>query len=157
MKNKKIIYILIPALIAVWGIIGTKIFTYLKSDGSSDSQIKTKKIFEPEKNIKDTFDLIADYPDPFLQATSKHLHKKKPLSKTNTKNMPKKNIKWPKVEYRGMVTNQTNKKTVINISINSKNYLMSEGQEKNNIQLIKIYEDSIITCYQNENKTFYNK
>lgn len=154
MKNKKVIYVLIPLVIVVWGFIGYRIFVLLKQKDTSSFQHHPEKLQPQEKEIIDTFYLIADYPDPFLKSNTGYRTNKTSKSRNSQKkNQKKKNIRWPNIEYKGLIKNQKTEKIVINIKINNKNMLMSEGEEMEQVMLLKIFNDSIITEFFTEKRT----
>ena len=143
MKNKKVIYVLIPLVIFVWGFIGYRIFALLKQKDTSSFQHHMEKLQLQEKEIIDTFYLIADYPDPFLKSnTGYRTNKTSKYRNSQKKNQKKRDIRWPNIEYKGLIKNQKTEKTVINIKINNKNMLMSEGDEMEQVRLLKVFNDS---------------
>lgn len=154
LKSKKAIYVLLPLVLIVWGLILYKVFTGL-SDGP-DLPVYSNQV--PSESVEratepDTFSIHANYRDPFLGK----LLSKKPVVKKSKK--PKKVLKkppvvirWPSITYGGMVRNQQSQKMVAMVKISGKDNLMKEGEELDGIQLVKVYRDSIQLGFQGEKK-----
>jgi hypothetical protein len=69
MKNKRIIYFLLPAVLIIWGLIIFRAVAFL----NRNDRINYKKTSEGLKtqltgNV-DTFSLLLNYPDTFLLST----------------------------------------------------------------------------------------
>ena len=120
MKNKKLNYILIPAVIGLWALI---IFRVMDGIDTADySFIEQKRIPKNITTIKieeDTFQLIAKYRDPFLgkvyqtRQTSKKRKKNKrsslPSSSKQASDIKIKN-QLAAIKYLGLIRNDKDKK-----------------------------------------------
>ena len=163
MKNKKLTYILIPAVIIIWGAIAFKIIGSLKKTDSG-SNLSLQSAMNVKTDTSDIrFTLIADYRDPFLS-----VQKRTPVvSNTTTIQQPKptrsiqrrsiarrSRVRWPAVEYGGVIRNKKSSSLTGLVKINNNDYLMSEGMIIEEIELLKIYEDSIQLKYNDETKGF---
>lgn len=159
MKNKKMIYILFPVTIIVWGLIIFRIFNYANQE--PEFQFSEKNITNIIKDslVIEEFEIKANYRDPFIRsiATVKKDDDKKNANKRNnrgTRTRINRKIRWPKVEYNGIVENIKNKATLAILNIDEKNCLLKNNEECNQVLVIKIYEDSIRLKYNDEEKTF---
>ena len=65
----------------------------------------------------------------------------KKKSKPKPKAIPDK--KWPSISYGGMIKNCKSVKVIALVNINKKSNLMQQGETKYEIELLKIYNDSI--------------
>lgn len=157
MKSKKSLYILIPLVVVVWGII---IFRVLNMTGNPEinnvlefhvANDTDAIVFEKPKK------LLLNYADPFLKNLPKAEKQSKNsgyVSLFNNNPEPKiKEIDWPEVNYQGIIENK-NKKVAI-IKINDKKYLVSNGQNIKEMRVEGLYKDSIIFEKNKEIKTFY--
>lgn len=145
MKNKKLLYILFPLVILIWGAIFYKIFYY-----ESPGEEWKEEAVSPLKNIvtlsvPDTFNIIADYRDPFL-GTIVHMEKA-PDRPMQPKVVQPPKIKvaviWPNIVYGGMIKNQQSSQELALVKINGKENIIKAGDKVGDIELIKIYKDSI--------------
>jgi len=131
LKNKKAIYILLPLVIFIWGIVIYNIFSSM--GGGSEIVLVNTAI--PEESVSrqiaiDTFSITANYRDPFLGKIVSG--KPKPIKKQFKKRPPIKKkpiqpIRWPSISYGGMIRNQQTNKLIAMVKINGKDNLMNEG------------------------------
>ncbi|MDB5137823.1 MAG: hypothetical protein JWP37_4426 [Mucilaginibacter sp.] len=148
MKNKKLTYLLGVIVLAVWGMIIYRIFAAV---GGSDDNIQTtaiKTVKEPYNDFnipKDTTHLLLNYRDPFglikFKDTTETI-----VGKHNNGNIPlmaKPAINWNFIQYSGYIRNPASKKLIALVSINGKNEMLSEGDTRDHVKLIKNLRDSI--------------
>jgi hypothetical protein len=144
MKNKKLVYILIPGTLLVWGLIIYKIVAHT---GGNDTTAFQPTPMENKMNtelLKDTFSIHPTYRDPFSG---------KPLKKNTTAVTTLPIIKkvepllitanWPEINYGGIVKNQQSSKQLVLVLINGQSTMMTVGQSVNNLLLTKVFRDSI--------------
>lgn len=144
MKNKKLIYILLPLVIIVWGTIFYKIFY-----NTSREEELTDEIL-PQKNIaattvSDTFSIIANYRDPFLGIIVHNENNVNEAPKQKVLSQPKieQVVQWPNIVYGGMIKNQQSTKQLALVKINGKENIIKAGEMVGTIELVKIYKDSV--------------
>lgn len=151
MKNRKMLIVLVPAVLIIWGAVIYSIYSHLQGP---DLNMKRQDRFVLHKNSDiDTskYRLLANYRDPF--GTGNKIREddleRENLLKNQHLDIP---VNWPQIEYRGLIIN--NKKWVALLKINNSNFLMQVGEEKSNIKLIKMYNDSALLKFQKATKTF---
>lgn len=151
MKNKKNIFLLVPAVLLIWGIVGYKIYASLNS--SNDVAIVDNNTieFRPEV-IKDVekFSISANYRDPFL---GKLYNNAKKIS-----NPVKKRVEpiviFPEITYNGMVSpKETDREALFLITISDKQQFLSIGKQIDGVRLLKGNSKEIIIGFQNNKKT----
>lgn len=141
-------YILITAVLCIWGIIGYKILTAVSPTPKQVALENFNMPFNPKANTKtDSFSVQLLERDPFLGTISV----KKPLVLNKVK--PKVPIAWLPVIYHGNISNQDDKIKVFIISIDNEQYLMRLGEEIKGVKLIKGSSSSIIMQYKRDRKT----
>jgi hypothetical protein len=156
MKNKKLIYILLPLVLLIWGIIFYKIFTRI--DISNNDQAS---FFKPEKSDtiakKDTFILIADYRDPFLDQPGfvnyKSEKENEELKLRTERSMPPPAIQFPDIKYNGLIINAKNKNKIGLFMLNNKYYILKEGETKEEVLITKLFKDSVFIQFEKHKKT----
>ncbi|MEZ5199165.1 MAG: hypothetical protein R2764_23120 [Bacteroidales bacterium] len=128
MKNKKVLYILLPAVFIVWGYIAFKIFGHLyRNDSVPFTQGEIKTVAK-KNSIPDTFSLINNYPDPFLK---RRIKKNNTVSKRVKKTIyDTKKIVWPVIKYTGRMENQHTKKSLVSITVNGKECIFKTGEQR---------------------------
>lgn len=149
MKTKKTAWILLPAVLSIWGFLGWKLYAAMKDDAPLTADSNTFSI-APEENqvVPDTYQLLLDYPDPFL-AAAKPAPKKS--SATNSKNPkqvlqnpePVAAIPWPKIQYSGLVKSPKDGKMVGFLSVDGISNFVKNGDVIRTVTVVKIWNDSV--------------
>ena len=159
MKSKKTVYILLVVVAGIWGTLFYKIFSGL----GGDNDIKSNTIQIPQtliaNSFSDTFSLIANYRDPFLgkQLAPKIVSDNPPVTVNKTKSQPVVNSsQWPAITYSGMVKNDNSNKTLALLFINGNSQTLKQGDLIENIEVVKIYRDSVL-LKQGKEKKFFKK
>lgn len=156
--NKKANYLLIPAVLILWGGIFMKVRKGIGNDSEGTSQLAIADTSQEQAYLKvDTIALLLDYRDPFLSARKVYKPKKKSVTKANTKKKKTKEpIVWPTISYKGFIKSQGKEKAICIIHINEQSHLMKEKDIMADVQLLEIAEDSVLLAYKKEQK-FYQK
>jgi hypothetical protein len=157
MKNKKTTYFMLPFVLAIWGVIGWKVYAAfgknVKNNVSSNSPAEKNKA-EP---LADTVSLIANYRDPFLDKTMENSPQKfhgNKISKVEiAKTIPVVPISvWPKIMYHGLIKRSGDKRTVGFLSVDGKSYFVQGGAEVNAVKVGKMWNDSVEIFWGKEKK-----
>ncbi len=163
MKNKKTLYFLIPLVVIVWGLLFYKIFGYIGDKKPDNLNTMSVNIKSDTTIDVDTFKLLANYDDPFLDKP--YQMEESPIFENQNdiiKTPPPKpkqtevisTIPWPKISYGGIIKNNISNKTIVIVYINGSGKIMTLGESSNNVLLKKIYKDSIIVEFNKEIKKF---
>lgn len=151
MKNKKNIYLLVPAVLLIWGIVGYKIYATLNATNDVVMVDNNAIEFKPEE-IKDIekFSISANYRDPFL---GKLVNNSKKIS-----NPVKKKVKpiviFPEITYNGMVSpKETDREALFLITINNKQQFLSVGKQIDGVRMLKGNSREVTIAFQNNKKT----
>jgi hypothetical protein len=157
MKNKKMLYVLIPAVLLVWGMIIYKIVSPVSGgDNITGLQNNQFALSSTTEILNDTFSINPNYRDPFLGKTTKKSNPSENKESNADIDPIKKNTatstKWPSLIYGGMIKNQKSNKQLVLIQINGQSSSIKLGEVINGIELIKIFRDSIEVRFGKENK-----
>lgn len=158
MKNKKLSWFLLPLVLGIWGAIGWQVYAAMKGDDAmAVNDIITGPIAETHSVIHDTFTLLLDYRDPFLD---KSIKKAPPIS-TNRNNTAPKNsepvvakVQWPAISYSGLVRQPNSDRMVGFLSVNGKTYFVKSGDVIDPISVGKITRDSVEIAMGDERRYF---
>jgi hypothetical protein len=165
MKNKKLIYILLPLVIIVWGAIVYKIMANYLEDDSFDIISEKDDATSLKINNVDTFSLLLNYSDPFLkegvlatttQATD--YSQTIPVKQSTTSIKEKKDntpVTWPVVVYCGLIKNKESNKSCSIFKICGTEHIMNAGDTYSDVTLLLVYKDSAIVQYKNIKKTIF--
>ena len=148
MKNKKNIYILLPIVLLVWGLVIYQFFSF-GNEGTVTEMSETNLDIKPitlEK--RDSTAISVHYRDPFLgkmyapvQGGAKKTGKRKePIEKEA--------IIWPNIVYKGLVSDAKDKKKVFMVILNGRTFLMREKQTEQDVTLTGGNRDRIDVRYK---------
>ncbi len=129
MKKNIKTYLLLAVVAFIWGTIGYKIVSSLSSEPIKEAVSEISEFKPIAVKKKDTFQILADYRDPFLGTLPK-----KPVKRV--KKRPKKVVvPEVKVELTGVIAGSNPKDNMYFVTINGKQHLMGVNDE---IQKIKV-------------------
>ena len=157
MKNKKALYVLLPTVISIWGYLFYKIFSTLNQDEPvANYSASGAAISLNENSPFNTFNLLANYRDPFLGKmvldNKRAVQSNNPAPANPAIKKPVQQTQWPQISYTGMIKNQQSKKQLAMVQINGKDYSLKIGEETDGIELKKIFKDSIEVSKGKEKK-----
>ncbi|MCK0160129.1 hypothetical protein [Allomuricauda sp. F6463D] len=147
MSNNIKTYLLLGVVLLVWGIIGFKLIKALSKE--PELPMVQQPISALPKSIKkrDTFELMANYRDPFLgtlpatkKKAVKRAVKKEPVSKRN-------------IIYSGLVAQTGSGNTMFFVTIEGQQYIMSKSEEINGVRLLNGNGQSIKVRYDGRTET----
>jgi hypothetical protein len=151
MKNKKLSWILLPAVIAIWGMIGWKVYAALnsESDAASDA-VEAPAALLDSTAARDTYQLALNYRDPFFDAPVKPRAPVK--SSSHPDGAAKENQKAPKAEvrdtapvvrYYGLVKETQSGKTVGFVAVDSESHFVKNGDKVSGVEIVRLWSDSV--------------
>ena len=149
-NSKTTVYILLPAVIFIWGLIFYRIFGGV--DTASVKQLSRREAIPTrQKEIlgEATFQLDLTYADPFLGGKAKR-KEDKTESTITAETSPTPEPALPLVEYRGCIANQRG--ITAYLVVNGQVNLCGKGQELEGLQIIEIREDSLWVDFGKEKK-----
>ncbi|MCF8457036.1 MAG: hypothetical protein K9H62_13990 [Bacteroidales bacterium] len=160
MKNKKSIYILLPIVVIVWGLVFYQIYNFLNRDSEDKGfDMPVFNTQQQEKLINDTFNLILDYPDPFIKRqdlpSSVSIEQKE--NKANRSGSKKLNRKLPEkkeleIAYKGFIRSKENNSRLEILVIDGKPYFAKKQIEDFGIKIESVWNDSIQISFDNKKR-----
>lgn len=153
MDKKKKTYLLLAAVLGLWGTIGYKVLSALDPEESEVVAENISVDFSPEKTKVDTFSITQMERDPFLGKLTRNTSKTKKSQSRNAKKPDLENP-WPQIQYQGMVKKQGAVSEIFIITINQQQYLLKRNQELEDIKLLKGNSKEIQVRFNKETKTF---
>jgi hypothetical protein len=163
MKRINRLYILIPAVIAIWAMIGYQLYGFLREPDSPIYSMPEKPV---SKNALDSveFTLIADYRDPFLgKKPAVHVGisaKVKPETTANlrkTETAQRTPVEWDIFTYLGMIENNNSRSRIALIMRKGTSVIIQEGEMLDQFKVIRIWPDSVRLECQGERRSFYKR
>jgi len=147
MKNKKSIYLLLPVVLLIWGLVIYQFFSFSNEPAPNAEEqnysLETLKIKE-----RDTIPIVVNYRDPFLGKMYGPHQKTVGVKKTKRPVKETPPLVWPAIIYKGIVSDTKNEKKVFMLIINGRTFLMKKGSTENEILLIDGTKESVSVKYQ---------
>jgi hypothetical protein len=150
MKSKRTTYLLMAVVAGIWGLIGWKVWKGLQGD--DDFSLPAERVVQSKKKnqLSDSFELIANYRDPFLGKTSVSAPavstpavRTTPTEKT-TINKPEPPVNtWPEIRYGGFVKKSGQENGAGFLIINGSSEIVTRGQTIQNITIVQLWRDSV--------------
>lgn len=148
MKNKKLLYILVPAVLLIWGSIAYRAISYLNVHRGDQKFLVKKQKQGSLITVNDTFTLLLNYPDPFG-----HLSRPNSFSKQSI--TQRRNCKWPQVQIYGIISKgKTEEGTLVSLRIDKQDAIIKVGEKIQNVKLVRIRSHSVILSFEGEQKQF---
>ncbi len=150
MKNKKSIYILLPIVLLIWGMLIYQFFSFSVSEdplenASMEFNIKPFKLKE-----RTPFSINVAYRDPFLgkmyAVPVANLQKSVVGIKKQTK--PEETVVWPAIYYKGMISDVKQKNKVFMMVIDNHDFFMKKGDTENEVFLKDGDKESVYVKYK---------
>lgn len=156
MKNKKNIYILLPLVIGIWGLLIYNFFSYL----DPEEVALPEDNFTVSKDVKyiepDTTTIDINHRDPFLGKLSSQNSENQPsnVTKSSTNEKPEAEIEEViNIQFKGIVSDSSDKVKVFMIIINGKTFLMKQGDKEQDVKLLKGNRESIVVLNKGKQNT----
>jgi type II secretory pathway component PulC len=150
MKKNKKTYLLLGAVLVIWGVLGFKIIEAINPSEELIAMVKLPTTnFGVAAKKRDTFSITANYRDPFLGTMPKTKKPKKSKKKVVKKvETPKKNI-----AYAGSVAENGSNKRLFFISIEGQQHIMSQGETVAEVKLVTGNQENIKVRYGMRSET----
>lgn len=167
MKNKKATYILLIAVIAIWGGVVFRIINHIRKPAENFSMRQANIGVQSKFSGNDTtISLKLNYPDPFLKYNYSAVSNNQSAQRSNRNadirqrispevQIVNENIVWPEIKFSGIIFNNKTSERLGLLEINSESFLVKKGEDKNGVQIIEIYPDSIKVNYKNKLRTLF--
>jgi hypothetical protein len=164
MKNKKLTYFLGIVVAVVWGIIIYRVFDAAAgSDDDALPAVSNRPQKEPYNDfaiLRDTTHLLLNYRDPFGLIKEKdtvNVSAKRSSRRALISTPKKPVVNWDFIQYSGYIRNPVSKKLITLLSINGKSEMLSNGESRDQVKLIKNLRDSIKISYNGKIKYIARK
>jgi hypothetical protein len=153
MKSKKSIYILLPIVLLIWGVVLFQFFSFSTPDEVTEISSKEFSIKPFKVKERTPFLINVNYRDPFLgRAYSIQEISKGDSNKVKVKRTPKPEvtIAWPSIEYKGMLSDPKEKNKRFMLVISGKNCFMKIGETQEEVYLKDGDKESIYVVFKGD-------
>ena len=149
MKSKRNTYLLLAAVLGIWGLIAYRFFAYAAPNNNESKPVATTAGPLPDFK-KDTTVFNVSYRDPFL-GTFYSEERYKPASRrpVNTKIKPAaEDLAWPSIVYKGLVSDSKDRQKIFMLGINGKTVLLREKGTEQGITVLSGDRKSVTLGYK---------
>lgn len=150
MKNKKSIYILLPIVLLIWGILIYQFFSFSAPDEDLENTSTEFKVKPFKLKERSPFTVNVAYRDPFLgkMYVSPVPNLKKSSGKLKKVPKPEEAIVWPTILYKGMISDTKEKNKVFIMTIAGHDFFMKKGDTENEVFLKDGDKESVYVKYK---------
>lgn len=148
MKKQQKTYLLLTAVIVIWGLIGYQIYNRLNPSTPELETLAIENKFQRQEISEQSFYKLKEmYRDPFL---GKFPKKKSTIRKINQQKT-KSTIPFPSVVYNGVIEGNNSKSYIL--TVKGKQQIIKKGEMFQGVKLIKATKEEATVKFQNETKT----
>ncbi len=159
MKKKGLTYIMLIAVLAIWGKL---IFDFVNAGNDQIEEFSSQFTSAPTESAKIdsvyAYKLDLDYRDPFLGKSPERKPTGLPKKKVVREKTPVKEfiVNWPNVAYLGMMQNNQSGQKLAMLKLNTVDLVLAEGDSLGKgFVLGEILRDSLILSFKETSKTIY--
>ncbi len=161
MKGNKGVYILLPVVAVVWGLIAYRVVKYVGPGNTEIDPLPVTEVkFEHEKFEGDTFSILANYVDPFLRIEKQYQISLDDLTNRDTVRSASMKISYQKLPvllYKGCIRNKKTGKVIAIITVNKTTKNLASEDTFEGLKIIQINSDSVKIRYGNKNYWLHKK
>lgn len=164
MKNKKLNKILLPLVGLIWLAVAFRFFGSEK-EGDNLSHLPSTSFALLDSNLqRESFSLLLDYRDPFLDRPADLGMEKQPVSPPSVPTSPilrlekiqlPQKIDYPKVSYLGGVKSETDTRGLV--QIDGKILQVKKGEEVQEVSILDLNLDQILVQFKDSSWTVRKK
>jgi hypothetical protein len=148
LKKQQKTYILLIAVLGIWGAIGYQIYVRMNPPAPKIGSLPAQSSFQRQSiKTQSFYQLQEPYRDPFL---GKFPKKKATVQGKKRVFENKPTIPFPNVIYNGMIEGNS---TSYILTVNGKQEILEKGATHQNVKLISATKEEAIVQFQKERKT----
>lgn len=148
MNKKQKTYLLLLAVLVVWGAVGFQIYSYSNPEIPVSEMPIARKFVPKPIETTEGYSIQPDYRDPFLGKLYK-----KPTTKPKRKKIKAKPpVVFPAISYNGVI--KAGKKYTYLITINGSQEIFKAKQVSKGVELLRGNDQEVTLKYQGETKKY---
>lgn len=151
MKNKKNIYILLPAVLIVWGLVGYRIFSTITPKTTFHQQNTAYTFALKPLHQQERFSIRANYRDPFLGTINSPQKVKR---KTKKAEPPIARNPFPEIDYKGLVSGSGDSSPVFIIAVNGQQFFFKKNTSFAEVKLVKGNNKEVVLRFKGRQQSF---
>lgn len=150
MKSKKSLFILLPIVLLIWGLVVYEFFSFSAPDVTLESTSNEYSLKPFKLKERDTFLINVAYRDPFLGKMNSTQTTDSNSNNSKTKKAVKRveAIVWPTILYKGIVSDVKEKNKIFMLIIAGHDFFMKKGETENGVFLKDGDKESVYVKYK---------
>lgn len=156
MNKKRLNIVLLVLMAIIWGLVGRRLFLNANATASDVVTAQVQPTATYKTIAKDTFKLEHLERDPFLGVVRNYTIASTKSSKKSNQTAPNKKekavIKWPTVNYYGLVKKASSKQPLALLKINNITHYAKAKDVIEEVTVLKVTRDSIALQFEKEKK-----
>jgi hypothetical protein len=179
MNNKRSVYLLLPLVALVWGLIGWRIWAAASGPEEATPTFHTSlpKAAPASARLPR---LLLGYGDPFrpvaggerpasplpvaaalpaavatVAAAPPPARLAFPVRPAEPARTPAATIDWPPIRYLGIITHANGQAQVALLDIDNEELVVKVGHSAHDIRVVQLFRDSVQVSYKNQKRSFY--
>lgn len=161
MKSKKMTYMLICCVVAIWGIIFYRVFAATAAEDVRilKPDIKKEAYFNAVNHASDSVRIVLGYADPFSDRYVKNdsigqaAISASPVVHAVAKPLPLPSV-WSGIRMVAKIQSSLNKRTTVIFEVKGKEIMLSEGGSEGGMKMVRCVGDSVLVEYEHAKKFF---
>ena len=144
MKNKKLMFVLLPVVVVVWGVIIYRVVNAMMDD--EPTVLETISVSNRIQKEVIRYELALNYSDPFLgpsRVVSRPKKSTKKVSKPRKRTVKQATVKRPIIRYNGRIENTSSNEARHLISVDGQSHIVTLEQDIAGVVLKKVFTDSV--------------
>jgi hypothetical protein len=175
-NNKRSVYLLLPLVLLVWGLIGWRIWAATSDPDPEAGPLQPSALRSRPVAARSRPRLLLTYGDPFKPGASRPApssggpvpvvsfapsapttnqaarlnfpaHPAVPVASTPS-------ITWPQVKYLGVISHAGGEAQVALLAIDNQELVVKAGKSERGVQVIKLFRDSVQLSFSGQKKSF---
>ncbi|MDB5267923.1 MAG: hypothetical protein JWP58_963 [Hymenobacter sp.] len=171
MKNKRLLYVLLPAVLAIWGLIFQRIWSAAAGEPEPEpADAALPHVLTGPVTAHTLPKLLLNYSDPFKVTTEKAGRSldqpaNRPVAFAQAVTSPTLNfpvapvpvavapVVWPSLRYLGFINNPRQNSRIALLAINEQEVMLKSGDNRQGVVVASIFRDSVQVTFQGKKKT----
>lgn len=176
MNSKRSVYLLLPLVLLVWGLIGWRIWAAASDPMPEEEQLPAMTLRAKPTAARHRPVLLLTYGDPFKPGPSRNALPSagaipvvsafpnapapKPAANLNfavrpvVPAMAAASVAWPQIKYLGVIAHAGSNAQVALLAIDNQEIVVKIGKSERGVQVIKLFRDSVQLGFSGQKKSF---
>ncbi len=176
MNSKRSVYLLLPLVLLVWGLIGWRIWAAASDSAPGIESLPAMALRAKPAAARHRPVLLLTYGDPFKPGPSRNAPPvtgpmpaasafssapvSRPATSLNFAVRPTTpaaavvSVVWPQIKYLGVIAHSGGNAQVALLAIDNQEMVVKAGKSERGVQVLKLFRDSVQLSFSGQKKSF---